>query len=129
MSKFQILLCLLTIISLSCSRDTFEPEDLDCASDISYNNGVKEILDASCAYSGCHDGIGGIGPGDYGSYAGMLADLQNGSFENRVIFQKDDPTFGMPPNVEIYPQSLVSDLTEEQLDIISCWLEAGFPEN
>lgn len=129
MSKFQILLFVLTILSLSCSRDEVDPPENNCAEDISYNNDVKEIIDATCAYSGCHDGAGGEGPNNYNNYAGMLVHLQSGSFKNRVIDQQDDPTFGMPPDMSIYPQSLVDDLTEEQLEVITCWIEAGFPEN
>ena len=129
MSKFQLLLLFLTFLAFSCSRDTVDPPENNCEETISYENGVKEIIDATCAYSGCHDGAGGIGPNNYNTYAGMLVHLQSGSFENRVIDQQDNPTFGMPPDMSIYPQSLVDDLTEEQLNIITCWLEAGFPEN
>ena len=129
MSKFQLFIIFLTILTISCSRDMVDPPANDCDETISYENGVKEIIDATCSYSGCHDGSGGIGPNNYNTYAGMLAHLQSGSFENRVIDQQSNPTFGMPPDMSIYPQSLVDDLTEEQLAILSCWLEAGFPEN
>ena len=129
MSKFKILLISITLLALACSRDSFEPMEIDCSDPFVYNGDIKDIIDATCAYSGCHDGAGGIGPGDYTSYAGLATDLQSGSFENRVINQKDDPIIGMPPDTDVYPQSQISDLTEEQLAKITCWLQAGFPEN
>ncbi len=104
-----------------------EPPEFCDTKDVTYEEDMKPIIDNSCAYSGCHDGVGGIGPFDYTNYEG----LSNG-FENmrmRVIELKDNPAQGMPPDSEIYPGSQKDDLTMEELQLFECWIEAGFPRN
>ena len=98
----------------------YDSQDLDVTS-------VKAIIDQTCSYAGCHDGAGGIGPGNYKNYDGMLKDLESGSFAERVITQKDNPILGMPPDKSVYPQSQQDSLSTTQLEILTCWLEAGFP--
>lgn len=87
-----------------------------------YEVEIRPIIEASCAYSGCH--LGGA-PGLYNSYEGLLANLNDGTFRQRVISQKDDPNVGMPPNYA--PSDRPQDLTAEELNLIECWLDAGFP--
>lgn len=87
-----------------------------------YDLNIRTIVETNCAYGYCHNGSA---PGDYTTYAGLLPNLESGAIEDRVIFQKDDPNVGMPPNYATGPQ----DLTPEELDIFMCWLEAGYPEN
>ena len=129
MSNNTHLLLIITVFFISCSRDSFEPVEFDCTESFTYDNQIKQIIDSSCSYSGCHDGGGGIGPLDYTNYEGMLTHLQDGSFRSRVILERDNIITGMPPNIGIYEQSMKSDLTEEELNMISCWLEADFPKN
>ena len=112
---------------MSKKLEQAEPEICDTLTNVTYNGLVKPIMDESCAYSGCHDGANGIGPGDYNNYNGLEPFLIDGSFEDRVILQKDDEVLGMPPDVYIETQK--ADLTQEELDIIQCWINAGYPEN
>ena len=114
----------LMIVS-SCTSDVLpEPVVLPCDGDIpTYESNVREIIEQTCAYSGCH--LGGA-PGIYDSYQGLVSDLESGLFRQRVIDVRDDATIGMPPNYA--PQDRPEDLTEEELMIITCWLDAGFPE-
>ena len=90
-----------------------------------YNTVVKPILQQSCAYDpACHP--------SYNNYSGLqakLTDLQNGPFVNRVFTLKDDPALGMPPDNSVYPQSIKDSLTQEELDILQCWIDKGAPEN
>ena len=121
----------LAILTVSCTNDELPPPEIPefCDTIItSYNTNVKPIIDESCAYSGCHDGSGGIGPGNYNSYNGMLNVLESGSFRSRVLVQKDDAVLGMPPDQSVYPESEKDDLTQEELELIECWLNAGYPE-
>jgi len=116
----------------SCINDKLpQPETPSFCNDIeaSYNTNVKDIVDGSCAYSGCHDGAGGIGVGNYTSYNGMLNVLESGLLRDRVLGQKDNPANGMPPDQSVYPESQKDNLTEEELQIIECWLDSGFPED
>lgn len=115
----------------SCTNDELPrpeiPEYCDTLT-ASYLLNVKPIIDASCAYSGCHDGAGGIGPGNYKNYNGIVGVLESGLFRQRVLTQKDDAVVGMPPNSNVYPESEKDDLTEEELRVIECWINAGYPE-
>lgn len=130
MKKIQIISTFLLFLIIACTRDQVEEVNLDCEEGITYDNGIKEIIDSSCSYSGCHDGAGGIGPGNYKVYdRRLLSDLESGSFEQRVINEMDNPVTGMPPSQTIYPETRKERLTEEELLLVRCWLEAGHPEN
>lgn len=109
----------------ACTSDALsEPIDLPCDGLVpTYEGQVLEIVERTCAYSGCH--LGGA-PGLYDSYEGLLSDLESGRFRQRVILSRDNPTIGMPPNYA--PEGRAEDLTPEELMIITCWLDAGHPE-
>ncbi len=109
----------------SCNKDQLpEPPVSDCQDLVpDYEQDIVPIIEASCAYSGCH--LGGA-PGVYNSYANLLPDLESGRFRNRVIELRSDPNLGMPPNYS--PPGRPRILTESELSLIQCWLEAGFPE-
>lgn len=127
--SFILLLCFTGFIA--CDNVELPPPETpafcDNLDEPFYNTNVKQIIDESCAYAGCHIN-GGIGPGNYSTYSGMLTDLQSGSFRARVIDQIDNPAIGMPPDQSVYTESIKDDLTQEELEIIQCWLDAGFPE-
>ena len=118
----------LLLLAIGCANDVVEPPAGCEVLMPTYTNGIKSIIDQTCAYSGCHDGAGGIGPGDYTSYSGLIPDLQNASIIERVISQADNPIRGMPPNNSIYPESQQDDLSEVQMEVFRCWLQNGFPE-
>lgn len=109
----------------SCTSDKRPLIEIEC-DDIPpvWNGEVKEIIELTCAYVGCHVGGNGV-PGNYTSYGGISTALTRGTFEERTFELKDNPVFGMPPDDADGPK----DLTAEQLNILSCWMEAGFPEN
>ncbi|RMF21163.1 MAG: hypothetical protein D6765_15900 [Bacteroidetes bacterium] len=115
----------------ACTADELPPPPPPAECDtlqVTYVNFVKPIIDESCAYAGCHDGLGGIGPGDYTTYDGMLPVLNGGQFKDRVFDRRDDPVVGMPPDKSVYPESQKDNLTSGELDLLRCWMEAGFPE-
>ncbi|MCB0599154.1 MAG: hypothetical protein H6557_06955 [Lewinellaceae bacterium] len=103
-----------------------EPPEFCDTADVTYNNQIKAIVDNSCAYSGCHDGAGGIGPFDYTNYDGLSNAF--GVMRTRVVNLRDDPAQGMPPNRSVYPQSQKDNLTQQELELFECWINAGFPE-
>ena len=113
--------------SQSCNKQL--PEDqLPAACDtlmISYNSGIKEIMDGSCAYSGCH--INGDAPGDFSTYQGMLPSLEDGSIFNRAITEEGNNAKQMPPSYA--PLGFPTSLTEGQLDMLHCWIADNYPEN
>lgn len=126
-----ILLIQVVLFMPACTNDELPPPETPAFCDTlfaTYNTNVKTIIDESCAYSGCHDGAGGIGPGNYENYGGILSILESNAFQSRVIDLIDDPVSGMPPNQSAYSESKKDDLTEEEYRILLCWLDAGYPE-
>ncbi|MCI5080812.1 MAG: hypothetical protein MRY78_03925 [Saprospiraceae bacterium] len=125
---FPIVILLLVGLGFSCSTDKLAPPEIIepgfCDTiPATYDLNVQEIIDNNCAYSGCHlDGA----PGNFSTYEGLQSVIASGDFVSRVITQREDPDFGMPPSY--VPSDKNEDLTAEQLDIINCWIQGGFPE-
>lgn len=109
---------LLPILLLACAKDKLPVPQTECTENVTYKTDIETIIQSTCAYAGCH--ISGT-PGilDYSTYNGLLAVVESGTFEERVLIQRNMP----PPNAT-GPTSL----TEEQLNLIRCWLEQGYPE-
>lgn len=126
MRKFIFFLPLLvtTVFVAACTSDVLpEPTELPCDDVMAtYVTDIQPIVETSCAYSGCHLGTA---PGIYTSYEGLLPQLEAGSFRERVITMQADENLGMPPNYA--PTDRPQDLTAEELKLIECWLDAGFP--
>jgi len=120
------------LLTASCTNDELPAPTVSEACDTlmpTYDITVKAIIDESCAYSGCHDGAG-IGPGNYNSYGGVLPSLEGGSFRARVLNTADDNPLLMPPKLTTYPGLVQKEgLTEEEIQILECWLNQDFPEN
>lgn len=83
---------------------------------ITYAKDVEPILRENCATTGCHV-PNGSGPADYTSFDGIKTDASSGELRKRMI--DGNPSF-MPPTGKL-PQS--------DLDKVSCWLNAGAPNN
>lgn len=124
--NFLWLGCLL-MASIACDGDVVQPVEGCDVIVATYDTNVKEIIDLTCAYSGCHNGSGSA-RGNYSSYTGLTNVIQNGNFVNRVIDAQSNPSIGMPPNKEIYPNSQQDDLSPDQMEIIQCWIDSGFEE-
>ena len=128
---FLTLSALLLLTQFSCTSDKLpEPSpNENCDNyDATYDGDVKAIIDATCALAGCHVNGGG-GPGVFSSYAEMQAsgELSDQGFREYVVVLRDDPQNGMPPDWDTNPGP--KDLTDEQFEIIKCWIDAGYPEN
>jgi len=129
MTKFLPLFFLLTVgLIVSCSDD--DPVEPNACENISsvYTGEVETIIAESCAYAGCHDGTGTNTAipdraNDFTSYAGLEASLVSGVFNTRVIVLQN-----MPP-ASFVPPGFPTELTASQLEILTCWRDAGFPEN
>ena len=102
---------LVFIVLQSCKDKKLEPT---CNGGTpTYDNGISEIINAECTNSLCH------GPGSsqatFTSYAGLSLAISNGNFNKKVLVDQT-----MPRN---------SFLTQDQLDLIKCWVDNGYPEN
>lgn len=117
----------IALIILSCTRDMTELPTNSCGATVDYNNFAKSVIDNSCAYAGCHDGVSAGTPGNFTTYAGLENFLNNGSFSSRVFDLKDNPVLGMPPDNAVNLGG-VADLDPTTLEMLEEWAEAGFPE-
>ena len=119
---YQVSVVTIVVISIgSCTFDQLDPVDasqecLDAAP--TYDGEIKALIDNTCAYSGCH--VGGFGFGDFSNYPELVPRLENGSIFERTIELQD-----MPPKNASGP----SELTEEERNLLECWIQLGFPRN
>lgn len=104
---------LLILLFSACNREQIEPQE-KCEQEVSYTNDVKEIIDASCAFSGCH--INGSAPGEFSSYQGLQTYLDNDLFRSRVLVIQNMPPAG------------VDQLTEQELELLTCWATGDYIE-
>ncbi len=81
---------------------------------MTYASTVVPILQGNCAIPGCHV-PGGTGPGDFTSYLGVKAKVDNGTFRNVTIVVQTMP-----------PSGPLSACDRQRLDT---WLSAGAPNN
>jgi len=119
--KFLIVFLSVGLV-VSCSDDG-DDSKVDAICDqhtATYDGDVKEIINSSCAYAGCH--VDNFASGNFTTYDGMKTHLDDGKFEDRVLILKN-----MPPDYA--PEDKPSELTAEQLEILTCWKDAGYPEN
>lgn len=80
---------------------------------VTYIAHIEPIIAQSCAIGGCHV-TGGGGNGNFETYGGVLAKVQNGTFEETVLISKS-----MPPS---------GNLSTCDLELIEAWIAAGSPE-
>jgi len=126
-SLASLAFALFAMLVNGCASDELpEPSNMvDCTDDQStYVTNIRNIIDNSCAYSGCHLDSA---PGNYSNYEGVRLAIESGTFEQRVFTIKADPVLGMPPNN--VPSGRPTDLTEDELNTLQCWIENGYPEN
>ncbi|MEL6717246.1 MAG: hypothetical protein AAFO82_00535 [Bacteroidota bacterium] len=108
-------------IIIACSYDQLpEPTVSDRCDTIqpTYDNSIEELMERTCAYEGCH--ITGFSSGDFTSYSGTTPFIQ--SIANRSLNRLD-----MPPNYA--PDGKPKSLTDEEKELLECWINNGFPEN
>lgn len=113
------MLFLAFMFTFSCTKDKIEINPADCIETIRYSAEIKELIDVTCAISGCHVSGNNV-PGNFTSYVGIEGFLTENLFEKRVLSLRD-----MPPNYSSGPKFL----TLEQLDLMACWVEQGYLEN
>ena len=108
---------LLSLIVISGCYDKVEPVVLTkCDSlNVVYNDTIKSIINLHCAIPYCH--VTGFGPGDWTDYSQLKERVDNGKFE-QFIFATNP---FMPAGGDT--------LTQEELDKLQCWVDAGAPNN
>ena len=129
METSRLGLCIIFIVVLSSCEYSKLPEpappELCETTEVTYDGMVKAIIDKTCAIAGCHLS-GTKAPGDFSTYDKMKPYLKDSEFKYYVIDIKDDPDVGMPPDWDTNPGP--KDLTDEEFEIIECWVSNGYPE-
>lgn len=120
-TRYIFLTFIALVCAIACSYDQLpEPTVSDSCNTLqpTYNDGIEELLERTCAYEGCH--ITGFSSGDFTSYSSTTPFIQ--SIENRSLNRLD-----MPPNYA--PDGKPKSLTDEEKELLECWIANGFPEN
>jgi len=107
---------MLQLTQSSCTSDTLPentPNPVCDSLQITFDNQVQPIINASCAFTGCH--VAGFAWGDYTTYDGISSFLNENQFEREVIVTMDMPIGGT--------------LTDDELEIMECWIQNNYAEN
>ena len=112
---------LFTFLFMACKKDKTQAENTPTVCDslsVSFQVDVMSIMTANCSFSGCLSS--GSGVGDFTSYSGIKAKVDNGQFQERALYLKD-----MPPTYSSGPKSL----NNEDIQKLQCWIEDGVQNN
>lgn len=110
----------MVIVSIAFTSCYFDKEELlygqsECTPmDVRFEQHILPIVQNSCAVVGCHV-QGGLAPGIFENYTQIKDAVDRGSFQQRVLVNRD-----MPPS---------SPLSNCQLDFIRAWIEEGALNN
>jgi len=95
------------------------PDGLGCSSVVSYADEVLPIINTSCAIvgdGGCHNGANGS-VRDWRSFVNVQSHAAE--IKNRIT--RTPGTAGFMPRI--------GSLSDEQIRVISCWVDQGAPNN
>ena len=120
MNKLFVFLILSVFGFFSCLKEK-TPTPTDCGFVVSYTNDIRPIIENSCKTqtgpgTGCHDAW-------IDNYSSITVTVEDGRWANEVITLKTMPQF---------PESIawgIDSLTAEEIQLMSCWIEQGYPEN
>jgi len=95
-------------------EDLLYPVTVDCATvNASYAANVSPLIISKCSYAGCHNAGGAAGGLVLESYTQVANSA--GGINQRCIIEKT-----MPPS---------NPLTPNEIAILTCWINAGTPNN
>ena len=81
---------------------------------VTFENTVQQIVINKCSLSGCHQT--GANIGDLTVYTEIINTIEKNSFQTFVV------------DLQIMPPEGNTALTDDELALINCWLEIGYPE-
>ena len=113
-----VFIALIFVLSTACTRDSIEEVVSECVEEVSYDSKIRDLINSSCAYVGCH---AGGAPGNFTTFSGISDYTGSEILSRRVIINRD-----MPPD---FASEGPNSLTDEQIELFKCWIQAGYPEN
>lgn len=118
MNKLTIILSSLlvgTILFAACGNEKVTPPNVDCLTlENTYTGEVSDILQASCM--NCHATGSSAAPFPLETYAQHKIYLDNGLFSDEVLEAGGR-------------MAAWGNMTEDEIEIVRCWFDAGYPEN
>ncbi len=97
-------------VTFSCSKTTATTDFTACET-LTYNTGIKELIEVQCNNITCH---GANQQPTLTTYAAVKASVENGTFHKEVITSRS-----MPEG---------STLSQIDYDKYNCWINDGAPE-
>jgi len=110
MKKFLLQLFFTSFFFCGCVKEKTTANE--CSGN-SFAKDVAPIIETHCAITGCH--VAGFPPGDFTTYNGLHAVVENGFFQLKVLQQKI-----MPP---------ADSLCDSDLRVLQCWVDQGALNN
>ena len=115
-SLAPLVFCFLFFL-ISCTKD--QNSNFDCTGlTPTYTADIKQILNASCAKSGCHDAFSHQNGVDLSSYGGASDASRNSSFLGTIEHKS-----GFNP----MPQD-ANKLSNDKIQLLNCWVQNASPE-
>lgn len=118
--KIKILLSaffILLIVFQSCVDHSLpEPEAGDCINTVSFAGQIKPIINTSCALTGCHNG-------DNGADINWTK-LENFQAKKANVKDRITRPVGVPGHMPA-----VGSITDDQIQLIVCWVDQGGQDN
>ena len=106
-------ICFVTV--MSCKKGGSAKLQPVCdGSNTTYVANIKVIIEGNCNSNNCHN-TGSVN-GDFTSYNGLAGLIANGKFRKQVL---TDQVMPKGPNR----------LSQNNIDMIQCWVNDGYPEN
>jgi hypothetical protein len=121
MRKYQIsfILSSFLFIALAFTSCTTESITYDCTAIApTYTGEIKSIMDAHCAYSGCHDAVSKEDGIDLSTYATVSGESSRARFMGCM---EHDGSYSRMPEGE-------AKLSTTDLQKIYCWIQSGTPQ-
>ena len=116
LSALTIFLLTGVLAFFSCKKETVT---YDCtATTPTYTKDIKPIMDASCAFSGCHSSQGPAEGIDLSSYTGTKGAAAKSNYLASI--QQNGSAKAMPKGG--------SKLSEDKIKLIYCWIQNGTPQ-
>lgn len=116
--KFLFMAITSSVVLSSCYYDVeselYANETCNVPETVSFAADVQPIINSNCATSGCHV-AGGTGTGNFESYDGVKAKVDDGSFVIEVFLDQTMPPSGNLGNCDS--------------QILQAWIEADTPNN
>jgi hypothetical protein len=108
------------VFFLSCLKEkTNPPDEYYCPNIISYSVDIQPIINTSCVtnqgtVTECHDAW-------IFNYDNVVNEIESERLQNMVFQLRTMPQI---PN-----DYSIDSLTEDQIDLMKCWIQQGYPEN